>query len=512
MAPQHRSAPPARRPKRRAGRLALAATTAMALGIGSAVTALPAPSQAQPAAGTADITSPELTATVSRDFPRVVRYTSSGKSLAGNAKPLNAITINGKSEPVTVRSMINRDKARYDITVPGLPGTTLQAELSVAKNVMTFKVTRISEGPGVKIRTLQIAGHDLATVSSADSSPVIAAARTSVDRAVSGDTIAPVTAQTPVGKTEGSSYVVANTADLAAGFESNSLYDSGTPEAKMDNSRWLRQGTKNPDGSVSVGISSGQWLYRAKDSDQTEDLPWAKVVITPDANGDKTVDWQDGAIATRDIAVMPNKGEDVKNKVVQRIPFNFASQATHPFLRTLDDTKRIARATDGLGQSALLKGFGSEGHDSANTDFADNYNTRAGGLKDLNKLLEESKRWNTSYGIHINQTEAYPESLFFDDALVKPAEPGWGWLGLAGPVVLHQAGQGHPHRQPRRPGEEVPGADQPQSGHGLRRCLLPARLVGRPAAEGTHQERLPGRLRMGRQAAPQQHLVALGRR
>ncbi|WP_439145002.1 endo-alpha-N-acetylgalactosaminidase family protein, partial [Streptococcus agalactiae] len=33
------------------------------------------------------------------------------------------------------------------------------------------------------------------------------------------------------------------------------------------------------------------------------------------------------------------------------------SQATHPFLRTLDDTKRIALATDGLGQQLLLKGY-----------------------------------------------------------------------------------------------------------------------------------------------------------
>lgn len=428
MPPHRHCTPPAHRPPRRLGRFTLAATTALALGIGSAVTAQPALSHAEPVAATADINSPELSVTVSRDFPQVVRYTSGGRTLTGNAKALNAITINGKTERVTVRSMINRDKARYDLTVPGLPGTTLQAELSVAKNVTTFRITRISEGPGVKIRTLQIAGHDLATISSADPAGTIAAARTSVDRAKSGDTIAPVTAQTPTDKTEGSSYIVANTADLAAGFESNSLYDSGTAEASMDNSRWLRTGTKNPDGTVSVGISSGQWLYRAKGSDQPEELPWAKVVITPDANGDNAVDWQDGAIATRDIAVMPNKGEDVKNKVVQRIPFNFASQATHPFLRTLDDTKRIARATDGLGQSALLKGFGSEGHDSANTDFADNYNTRAGGLTDLNKLLDESAKWNTTYGIHINQTEAYPESHFFDDALVKPAEPGWNWL------------------------------------------------------------------------------------
>lgn len=86
--------------------------------------------------------------------------------------------------------------------------------------------------------------------------------------------------------------------------------------------------------------------------------PYAKVVVTGDRNADSTVDWQDGAIAFRSIMTSPQGWEDTARRVVQRIPYNFASQATHPFLQTLDETKRVARATDGLGQFVLLKGTG----------------------------------------------------------------------------------------------------------------------------------------------------------
>src|SRR6185312_3976248 len=197
---------------------------------------------------------------------------------------------------------------------------------------------------------------------------------------------------------------IANTAELAAGFESNSLYDGAWSNednslAASERGRFWRQ-VKGDGANKKVGISSGAWLYRAKGSTETEPLPEAKVIITGDANADGTVNWQDGAIASRDIQYKPKGWEDVKNRVVQNIPFNFASQATNPFLRTLDDVKHIALATDGLGQYSLLKGFTSEGHDSANTDFSGNWNERAGGLKDMNSLLSQAKEYGATFSVH----------------------------------------------------------------------------------------------------------------
>lgn len=114
---------------------------------------------------------------------------------------------------------------------------------------------------------------------------------------------------------------------------------------------------------------------------------------------------------------------------ITRIPFNIVSQATHPFLRTLDDTKRISLATDGLGQNVMLKGYEAEGHDSAHPDYAGHYNERAGGKEDLDTLVTEGEAWNATFGVHVNATESYSEAhAFSEDLLRSPITPGWGWM------------------------------------------------------------------------------------
>ena len=68
----------------------------------------------------------------------------------------------------------------------------------------------------------------------------------------------------------------------------------------------------------------------------TWELPQAKVVITADRNDDAVVDWQDAAIAYRNIMNNPQGSEYVKDLVAYRIAMNFGSQAQNPFLMTLD--------------------------------------------------------------------------------------------------------------------------------------------------------------------------------
>ena len=74
---------------------------------------------------------------------------------------------------------------------------------------------------------------------------------------------------------------------------------------------------------------------------------------------------------------------------------NFGSQAQNPFLTTLDNVKKVALNTDGLGQSVLLKGYGNEGHDSGHPDYGD-IGQRLGGADDMNTMMEEgSKFWRS---------------------------------------------------------------------------------------------------------------------
>lgn len=388
--------------------------------------------------GTAVITSGSMSVEVSTAFPQALKYTLGAKSMTGATAVGNQLRINGVDQAVTVTSKVNADSTAidYDIKVPGLDGVSLKAQLSVANNVVAFNITEIKEAGTARVATIQIMDQDLVTVNSAQPGASIASAVVSVNRAVSGDTFTPITAATAVDVAAKTSMVaIASNDALAAGFESNSLYDSGMSEAdkslaSSDRGRFWRQ-VKDNAGVKSVGISSGAWLYRAKGASdvQTEKLPMAKVIITDDANADGKVDWQDGAIASRDIEIKPAGWEDVKNRVVQTIPFNFASQATNPFLRTLDDVKHVSLATDGLGQLNLLKGYTSEGHDSANSDFGDNFNTRAGGVEDMNTLLKQAKNYGATFSVHMNNTEAYPEANSFNDAFVtQPPAAGWNWL------------------------------------------------------------------------------------
>lgn len=183
------------------------------------------------------------------------------------------------------------------------------------------------------------------------------------------------------------------------------------------------------------------WLYRAAgaaDTD-TEPLPYARIAITGDRNGDGAVDWQDAAVAYRDIWTPPTGWQQTADRVVQRIPFNFASQATHPFTETLDETKRVSLATDGLGQFVLLKGYASEGHDSAHMDYK-NIGSKPGGAADLNTLTTAGHAYNADFGVHINATEEYPVSATFDPAH-QSGGLGWDWLDQSYSVDTRKDGQ-----------------------------------------------------------------------
>lgn len=296
-------------------------------------------------------------------------------------------------------------------------------------------MTAVRDTEAFRVGTLDIPGHDLVSVGSSDAGAATAFTRLDPDSTRTADVFARITDATAAEASPvGASYALVNTGQLAAAVESNSSYDKPSGASARDGARFWHQARRQTTGTgteTRVGVWSGQWTYRGEGAPKPasgDGLPWAKVVVTPDANADGATDWQDGAVAFRTIGIKAPGAEDTPDRVVAHIPFNFASQATHPFLRTLDDVKRISLSTDGLGQFALLKGYGSEGHDSAHPDYGGNYNKRAGGLADLNVLLKEGRKWGADFGVHVNATESYPEAKNFSETLVDKTKPGWNWL------------------------------------------------------------------------------------
>ncbi|TDW14890.1 endo-alpha-N-acetylgalactosaminidase family protein [Kribbella kalugense] len=405
----------------------------LAVALTAGVLSVPAGAHADSTAGDLTLRTQELTVTVGADFPRVIKYVdnASGQSLGGQPDSIATVTIDGvaRTAHLTAPATVGAGKASYTLAFDALPDVQLDASLSVAGRVTKFAIDAVRDTETSRVHTIDIPNQDLVSVASTDAGATTAFTKLDPDSTRTADKITPVTAATPAETAAtGAAYAFVNTSGLAAGIESNSTYDKPSGPTVDDGARFWHQARKSADGSTRVGVWSGQWTYRADTSPYTEPLPWAKVVVTPDANHDKTVDWEDGAVAFRSIMVEPKGGDQVKDRVVTHIPFNFASQATHPFLRTLDDVKRISLATDGLGQLALLKGYAGEGHDSAHPDYGGDYNLRAGGLTDLNTLLKQGKSWNAAFGVHVNATESYPEANAFSEDLVDKTAKGWNWL------------------------------------------------------------------------------------
>ena len=239
---------------------------------------------------------------------------------------------------------------------------------------------------------------------------------------------------------------------LSASVTSNSSLDGGTAGGSTAPvvTKFVSDGT-----NVTIGLSSIRWPYdylladsNPSGEDHTKNLtaeqkvvnedlretPFAKVVITPEQNGDEKVNWQDGAIAFRETVMhIPANSELVRDQVSTRIALNFGSTAQNPFLASLDNAKRVAAHTDGLGQAILQKGYANEGHDSAHPDYYD-IGTRMGGAEDFQTMLTEGKKIGAYFGIHVNASEMYAESKAMSENLIryngledKTVNWGWSW-------------------------------------------------------------------------------------
>ncbi|WP_030887148.1 endo-alpha-N-acetylgalactosaminidase family protein [Streptomyces sp. NRRL F-5053] len=409
------------------------ASVGAALGVGVPAGTARAAAPGAAGEGTATLRTGALEVTVDAAFPRIVHYTDreTGARLHAQSTAVRTLLVDGEEQtPKVTAGAATGKRIAYTLTLKR--GTEVGVEIVAEGRQVHWRVTRIEERPGGEVGTLQVPGLAFLTVRSDQPDAVLYAARVELDKDKSGDTLVEVTeAAQKDDKPAGCAYAVVSTRELAAAIETNTVHDKpgDTPGADWDNGRLWRQTTQE-EGRTVARLTCGQWTYRAATApkDRTEPLPYVTVILTGDRNGDGVVDWQDAAIAMRDIMVDPPGADEQHLRVVPHIPFNFASLATNPFLTTLDHVKRIHRATDGLRQFTLLKGYQSEGHDSAHPDYAGNWNERAGGLDDLNTLLARGKKWNADFAVHINATESYPVADAFSDKLVDKENEQWDWL------------------------------------------------------------------------------------
>lgn len=404
---------------------------------------------------------------VAKNFPSVVRYEMKkgdlkGKTFYGQTSEINTIRINGtdiKLSKDNVKATFEGKKATYEMTVKNEAkniDAVITAELVAKDNTVAFEITKVenkldeaapgkevAEGKlGHPIQTIEIPNHSLVSVNSTQEGANLVGAAMSTKTQVSGDEYVEVNANTPA-RNRDYMYAFVSNNEMSAGLWSNSEYEgrnAGASSSGGSSNTRVMSTSEQKDGYVSMGLGSSAWYWHRVMTDshnrtwvlEETETPKMKVVIAGDSNEDTDIDWQDGAVAFRDIMNNPFKSEEVPELVAYRIAMNFGSHAQNPFLTTLDNVKRVAMHTDGLGQSVLLKGYANEGHDSAHPDYAD-IGKRIGGPEDMKTLMEKGAEYGAKFGIHVNAGEMYPEAKAFKDENVRrnpngSLRYGWNWI------------------------------------------------------------------------------------
>lgn len=398
---------------------------------------------------------------VAKNFPSVVRYEMKkgdlkGKTFYGQTSEINTIRINGtdiKLSKDDVKATFKDNKATYELTVKS--GDTidavLTAELVAKDDTVSFEITKVKNNLDetkivdkrhvYAIQSIEIPNHSLISVNSTQENANLKGALMSSNTTISGDEYHEITANTEL--SQDYMYAFISNSEMSAGLWSNSENEGSAKAVGVSggshNTRVMAT-TEEKDGYVSLALGSTKWYWHREEQDSKgtwhlvdeTDTPQAKVTIAGNVNGDEEIDWQDGAVAFRDIMHNPYKSEEVPELVAYRIAMNFGGQAQNPFLTTLDNVKRVSMHTDGLGQSVLLKGYGNEGHDSGHPDYAD-IGERIGGAEDMNTLMTKGAEYGAKFGIHVNAGEMYPEAKAFSEDLVRRdangnLRYGWNWI------------------------------------------------------------------------------------
>ena len=419
---------------------------------------------------------------VDQTFPRVIKYVMkgelAGEELWGQSAILDTIKINGTDVKPTVTSeVVGSEKAVYTMVIDSgnNNGTgvtaTITAELRVgldglndpgsdaADRTLGFYITDVTypnnnDKLANPVETIEIPNHSLVSVRSTEPGATVTGGKQAANTTESGDVSYPAAGnENFAGYTEDFFAAFVYNDSLSASLASNSAYAARGTAGDQCYPVRAQFDAKDGGSSVAIGLGSTLWYYhydiskseggglkalteaqlpREKRIMEPLETPFAKVVITGDMNGNREVDWQDAAIAYRETVMhIPAGGEGVADSVNLRISMNFGSMATNPFLIALDNVKRVAAHTDGLGQFVLLKGYAGEGHDSNHPQY-DNIGVRMGGAEDMVTLMREGGELGAVFGIHTNASEFYAEAIEEENQVLRYSgggmKYGWNWL------------------------------------------------------------------------------------
>ena len=380
----------------------------------------------------------ELEVMIDKSFPQVYQYElkSNGGVMQGNTLSLDTIKLNGQEyQPEVKYKKISDEKAQYTLTVDEMDAE-ITLTFAVDENDFKMDVTEIKEGKGDdnRIYTFEIPDQKMISVSSLEEGASFAGSKMETDITKTGDVYQDLTSYKPANESVEKDYLYAFLSNdkVSAGIRSNAMPDNESASGRSAEERLMKQTVKDGSGYL-TSLWSGAWKYRAHDytktfqdvegnygeagevvtktyqAEYTEQLPLLYISFAGDINESGNVDWQDGAVAFRDIMQTAEGMDEIPDAVVQRLVFPQSGEGNYPYLASLDETKRVYLATDGLGQMILNK-YHNEG------TWADlgHYDDALGGYKDFKYYVDEAtEKYNSWVGVHTNFTEIFAKARAF---------------------------------------------------------------------------------------------------
>ena len=379
----------------------------------------------------AELANGDFKVELAQDFPGLVSYAFKGNPVTLPAIANRVIRLNGEDFQPQVRLvLVGTDRANYELTFKEA-AVSMTARVVVSRNSLTITLTDVREYGSFVVRSIEmpgmvlLAGHAENEVALGNFPAGSYASENPADHdriGKLGEISFPDNDKTKDKNRDPQGHIGASYAFVSDGKVAAGLY----PNVMEENLRMIVQlNGDGPDRAVSV--APGKWTYREIPTEICP-APVVMLVVAADNNGDGKVTWQDAAVAYRRSVPQPYGGEKTKDYPLAHIAMNFASQATHPFLRVLDNAKKLWLYTDGLGQRIQYKGYQSEGHDSSHPDYAGNVGIRQGGREQLNFAMRRGHDFNVLSGIHINAHEYHKEAHNFSPDIADVNAVGWSWL------------------------------------------------------------------------------------
>ena len=392
--------------------------TASYLGVTNVV-----PAEAPETVEETTIENEKIRVTLDKNFPRVIGYEllETGATTPGEETPNNIIEINNKQfTPVVGEAINNGTSITYPVTIniTDEKAVTMNVNYALDGNTINYTITDIDDSQ-YTIYTINFPEQAMVSMKSTQGDAELRV------NDYNSETIVDLSTVVEADK----AYKETSIAVLSDGNIGATINNGSIKARKSVAYRTVAA----EDGSFVTKLWTNEFLYKGIDNEVIEE-PWAKIAITGDRNQDDVVDFQDAAIARRDDAGASEGqygyvvGYENYQDSMTMIAMNVGSAAQYPFLRILDNVKKIYLATDGFNQNIIIKGYQSEGHDASHPDFA-NYNTRAGGLEDFLTLLQNADAYNANIGVHINHTEVYPEAPQY--SIIGSTVGGWSWYDSA---------------------------------------------------------------------------------